>query len=327
MRILVTGAGGFAGQHLVQALLGRGDEVVGTTLDGRPPAPVTLTDEEVSGIRWCELDVTDQRSVAGVAAGEPFDEVYHLAGQSSVGQSFADPLGSWEVNATGTLRLLLALGGEPEHRCRILVVSSAEVYGDVPAAEQPVSEQRAPMPVTPYGSSKLGAEAVAQQAAATGPLEVVIARSFNHAGPGQDERFIFPSMARQLAAMSEGRSEPELLVGNLEARRDFLDVRDVVRAYLQLLKSGENGAIYNVCSGTSHSLQEMVEELVRISGTEARITVDPDRFRPVDIPELRGSPMRLRGLGWEPTIPLRRTLEELYAEAAQRGRTARVTSD
>ncbi|MBA2671306.1 MAG: GDP-mannose 4,6-dehydratase, partial [Gemmatimonadetes bacterium] len=173
-----------------------------------------------------------------------------------------------------------------------------------------------PAPVTPYGASKLGAEAVSLQAAASGSIEVVIARSFNHAGPGQDARFIFPSMARQLAEMSDGGAEPVLRVGNLEARRDFLDVRDVVRAYVQLMETGKSGMTYNVCSGESHSLQELVEELVRISGTGARIEVDPERFRPVDIPELRGSSDQLRALGWNARIPMRRTLEDLYGEAA-----------
>jgi GDP-4-dehydro-6-deoxy-D-mannose reductase len=317
MRILVTGAAGFAGQHLLRALLeDPANEVSGTTMDGAPPAAGTLSREERGRVGWLALDVTSDTSVDDLLGTGGYDRIYHLAGQSSVGESFANPLATWDVNATGTLRLLSALAHGGERTCRVLVISSAEVYGSVPVEAQPVEESRAPAPVTPYGASKMGAEAVSLQAAASGSIEVVIARSFNHAGPGQDSRFIFPSMARQLAAMNAGGAEPVLRVGNLEARRDFLDVRDVVRAYVLLMESAESGTIYNVCSGESHSLQELVEELVRISDTGARIEVDPERFRPVDIPELRGSSARLRSLGWEARIPMRRTLEDLYSEAA-----------
>jgi GDP-4-dehydro-6-deoxy-D-mannose reductase len=316
MRILVTGAAGFAGQHLLRVLLeDPSSEVAGTTLDGSPPTEGTLSRAERDRVTWRALDVTSEASVGDLLGSGGFDRVYHLAGQSSVGESFANPLATWEVNATGTLRLLSALAQAGERACRVLVISSAEVYGSVPVEAQPVVESRAPAPVTPYGASKLGAEAVSQQAAAAGSIEVVIARSFNHAGPGQDARFIFPSMARQLAAMGDEGAEPVLRVGNLEARRDFLDVRDVVRAYVQLMESGESGMTYNVCSGESHSLQELVEDLVRISDTGARIEVDPERFRPVDIPELRGSSERLRALGWKARIPMRRTLEDLFGEA------------
>jgi GDP-4-dehydro-6-deoxy-D-mannose reductase len=325
VRVLVTGAGGFAGQHLMRALLGRGREVVGTTLDGESVTGGTLLPEEVTRIEWVGLDVTAPSSLDAVLAGEAFGEVYHLAGQRSVGQSFTDPVATWEVNATGTLQLLQALARRSGARCRVLVISSAEVYGAVPESDQPVEEARAPSPITPYGASKLGAEAVAMQAAASGGLEVVIARSFNHAGPGQDARFIFPSMARQLADLRGSGAERVLRVGNLEARRDFLDVRDVAEAYLRLMERGVSGGLYNVCSGVSHSLRSLVETLVRISGTGARIGLDPARFRPADIPELRGSPERLRALGWAPTFTVEEMLRDLYREAVRSsGETARA---
>jgi GDP-4-dehydro-6-deoxy-D-mannose reductase len=317
VRILVTGAGGFAGQHLLRLLLEEpGAMVFGATLDGLEPPAGTLSREERSRVEWRPLDITSNQSLRTLLDTGGFDQIYHLAGQSSVGESFANPLATWDVNATGTLRLLTALG-HSGYQSRVLVISSAEVYGSVPVEAQPVPEDRAAAPVTPYGASKLGAEAVALQAAASGATEVVVARSFNHAGPGQDARFIFPSMARQLAAMNAGIADPVLRVGNLEAKRDFLDVRDVVRAYVRLLEQGESGTVYNVCSGISHSLQELVEQLVQISATRALIEVDPERFRPVDIPELRGSPDRLRSLGWQPTIPMGKTLQDLYDEAAQ----------
>lgn len=310
MRVLVTGAAGFVGGWLVRALLADGHEVHAGSVDGAPPPQA---DAELGGARWMPLDVTSEESLrAAVEEARP-EGVFHLAGQASVGDSFADPLGTWDVNATGTLRLARAL----EPGTRLLLVSSAEVYGPVPEAEQPICEDRPLRPASPYAASKAAAEMVALQASLSGRLRAVVARSFNHTGPGQDTRFAIPSFARQLAAMRAGRTEPVLRVGNLEARRDFLDVRDVVRAYRLLLEQGEPGWVYNVCSGEAVRLRGVVDELVALSGTCARVEVDPARVRPVDVPLLRGDASRLRALGWAPQIPLRRTLEDLLeAEVA-----------
>jgi GDP-4-dehydro-6-deoxy-D-mannose reductase len=315
VRVLITGAGGFAGQYLIRELLSRGAaQVTGGAYQGRAPADGVLTEEERSAVRWRPLDVTSDASVRALVDEAEPERVYHLAGQASVGQSFGDPLGTWEVNATGTLRLLGALqnrgGGS-----RVLVVSSAEVYGAVPEEEQPIREDRPLRPVSPYGASKMAAEAAALSATAGGDVEVVVARSFNHAGPGQDRRFLLPSMAEQLRQVRRGARDPELRVGNLEACRDFLDVRDVARAYARLLEAGESGAAYNVCSGEARSLRELVEALVRLSGTGARIVVDPERFRPTDMRLLVGSATRLRALGWTPQIPLEKTLNDLLERA------------
>jgi GDP-4-dehydro-6-deoxy-D-mannose reductase len=241
--------------------------------------------------------------------------VFHLAGQSSVGQSFQAPLETWEINATGTLRLLESLRRDCVKPPRLLLVSSAEVYGGVPEAEQPIQENHPPRPLTPYGSSKGSAELCALQFGEMGSVEVVVTRSFNHIGPGQDARFVLPSLARQLVRMRRGGAEPVLRVGNLNVRRDFLDVRDVVHAYLTLMESGEERAVYNVCSGEDRSLLAIVEQLVRLSGTGARIEEDPERFRPADIPVLVGDPSRLRSLGWEPRIPLDRSLGDVLEDA------------
>ena len=236
-------------------------------------------------------------------------QVYHLAGQASVAGSFSDPLGTWDVNATGTLRLAQAL---PE-AVRLLVVSSAEVYGVVPDDEQPIGEDRPLRPCNPYAASKAAAEMAALQA--RGP--VVVARSFNHTGPGQDERFALASFARQLAEIREGHGEPVLRVGNLSARRDLLDVRDVARAYVRLMDQGEAGQVYNVCSGHAVSMSDAVEQLIALSGTGARLEVDPERVRPVDLPLLCGSGARLRALGWAPEIAFRHTLADLLESHVQ----------
>lgn len=309
MRILVTGADGFVGGHLLRTLARDG---ANETFAGF--LPNTAAGVAAPAAEQIPLDVTDPASVeAAIEAARP-DRIFHLAAQSSVGRSLDDPLGTWTVNATGTLLLAETLR-RARRPARLLVISSAEVYG--PVDDRPIREDLPLRPTTPYGASKAAAEMAALQAGREGALEVVIARSFNHTGPGQDERFVLPSMARQLARMRAGEAEPVLRVGNLAARRDFLDVRDVVAAYLALIERGVPGGVYNVCSGVARSLREVVARLVEISGTGASIEVDPARLREVDIPVLYGSADRLRALGWGPAIDLDRTLRDLFDEAVR----------
>ena len=313
MRILVTGAEGFVGGHLLRALAADGDhELIGGCW--APGTDAGARVELPAGVRHIHLDVTSEESVRAAVGKHRPEWVIHLAAQSSVSRSFADPIGTWEVNATGTLRLAEALRDDAEGS-RLLVISSAEVYGTVPAEAQPIRESAPLRPATPYGASKAAAELAALQVEASGGIEVVVARSFNHAGPGQDERFVFPAMARQLARIRKGGAEPVLRVGNLEVSRDFLDVRDVVRAYVLLMAAGKTGEVYNVCSGEAHTLLTLVQRLIDLSETGARLEVDPERFRPVDIPVLFGDPGKLRALGWRPELDLDRTLADLLAEA------------
>jgi GDP-4-dehydro-6-deoxy-D-mannose reductase len=314
VRTFVTGAAGFVAGYLIRELLRAGHSVIGGTLDGRSPDRGVLTREEQASVRWLELDVTsDASTTAAVATVHP-ELVFHLAAQSSVGASYEAPFATWDVNATGTLRLLQALEQHAPQGARVLVVSSAEVYGTVPDERQPITEGAPLAPTSPYGASKAAGEMLALYASSTGHLDVIIARSFNHTGPGQDERFSLPSFARQLASMRD-HDERVLRVGNLQVRRDFLDVRDVIRAYRCLVERGENGTIYNVCSGEATKLRDLVELMVELSRTGARLEVDPARVRPADTPLLFGDPSRLRALGWEPRISLRQTLTDLLHAA------------
>jgi len=302
VRVLVTGAAGFAGVHLARALLAEGHEVWGTLQGGHAP-PV-----EPAGVHWVAMELTSPASVADALARACPERVFHLAAQASVADSFGDPQATWETNATGTLRLLAAL----PRGVRLLFISSAEVYGVVPEAAQPIAEATPLRPANPYAASKAAAEmAVVEAALGHAGAHAVVARSFSHTGPGQDARFALAAFAQQLARIGAGLEPPVLRVGNLSARRDYLDVRDVVRAYLALMEHGTPGAAYNVASGEPRRMDELVSTLVELSDTGARVEVDPARVRPVDVPLLSGDATALRALGWEPRVPLRQTLAEL----------------
>lgn len=256
------------------------------------------------------VDVTDGAALRAALADADVDAVCHLAAQASVSASWSDPGRTWSVNTLGAVNLLDAAAA-CRRPPRVLLVSSAEVYGRVAPADLPLVEDRPPAPVNPYAASKAAAELAGLQAWRAGQLEVVTARPFNHTGPGQRPDFVVPALARQVAeAAREGRSE--LLVGNLGARRDLTDVRDVVRAYRMLLEQGSAGGVYNVCRGQSVAIADVASRLLALAGLEVPMRVDPARLRPVDVADLRGDPGRLRAAtGWEPELDLDRTLADM----------------
>ena len=261
-------------------------------------------------------DITDPAALQDVLASAPFDAVYHLAAQSSVRLSWDDPVGTFTVNALGTLNLCGA-AIKTARPPRVLIISSAEVYGKVRASAMPIGEDQPLAPVTPYAASKASAEMIGLQAWLGRGLEVVRTRAFNHTGPGQGPGFVVPDLAVQVVRAAQGKLE-RIATGNLEVSRDMTDVRDVVRAYRLLMVHGEPGGVYNVCSGEALLVSDVLRRLMEIAGTDVPVWLDPDRARPADVAVVAGDPHRIKALtGWQPEIPLERTLADVLATYEQ----------
>jgi GDP-4-dehydro-6-deoxy-D-mannose reductase len=292
VRSLITGGRGFVGTWLADHLRDSGDDVV-------------QIDQEV--------EITDPAALLAAVRSAAPDAIYHLAAMTHVGQSWDEPLRVLEVNVLGT-GALLAAARECGTAPRVLVTSSAEVYGAVTdPSKLPLTEDSPTAPLTPYAASKLAAEALCAQAWLGHGQHVLTVRPFNHIGPGQSPNFAVSALAKRIVD-AERSGATEIPVGNLTARRDFTDVRDVVRSYRMLIESGEPGSIYNVCSGRDVAIQEIADRLLAQAGSTVRLVQDPSLMRPVEVPVLRGDPTRLTtSTGWAPELTLDRTLADVLA--------------
>ena len=287
--VLVTGAGGFVGRHLLAELGGR-------AVAGR-------------------ADVTDGDALAAELRAVAPAAVCHLAAATSVAESWRRGAETWRVNVLGTVALLDAVRAEAPD-ARTLVVSTGEVYGPTP--DGPAGEDAPPAPLSPYAASKAAAELAAARAARAEKLDVVVARPFQHVGPGQDERFAIGSWTARIARL-EREGGGTLDVGDLTVRRDLTDVRDVTRAYRLLLDPATPAGTYNVCSGRTVELATVLDALVRLARVPVEVRENPALRRPVDVPILAGDPARLEAAtGWRAEIPLERTLADALDEARRR---------
>lgn len=302
MRVAITGITGFLGRHLSASLRAAGDEVVGFA--DEPSA--------VEGVEVAGVDLLDAPAITAWVEQAAPDAIVHLAGLSHVGASFDRPGDYHRINLVGTRNVLRAAtaGGRTP---RLLFASSAEVYGCVPEAEQPIAESRRLEPRSPYAMTKAAAEVLALDAGA------VVTRSFNIIGPGQAPSFALPSFARQLAAIRRGESEPVVRVGDLSPRRDFTHVADAVEAYRLLISAGASGQVYNVARGRAVSIAHALERLCAIAGVEVEVRRDPSRVRPVDVPMLCGDPARLEAAGWRPRYGFEAALNDLWLEVVEPG--------
>jgi GDP-4-dehydro-6-deoxy-D-mannose reductase len=302
-RVLVTGCNGFVGGALVGRLASAGFAVWGA--DRVAPA------DGFAGESCLVGDLTDVAFVDRVIETVNPGHVVHLAAQSSVRRSFDEPVGTLRDNTLPTLHILERLR-DAGSRARVLLVGSAEEYGSVSPGQLPLPESAPSNPESPYALAKAVQNQYGRMYARLYGVDTVMTRSFNHTGPGQRDVFVLPSFARQVAEIRRGRRAPVIDVGNVEVRRDFLDVRDVCDAYVVLLMRGRSGETYNVCSGQSYRVRDLLDRLCALAGVTVKIHVDASRLRPVDMPELRGDPGKMREhTGWTAKHPIDETLQSL----------------
>jgi GDP-4-dehydro-6-deoxy-D-mannose reductase len=300
--ILVTGAAGFVGGHLLELLARDNLELVAWHRPGGAP-PIDLP-----AAKWEPVDLLDRTAVREAIARLRPAMVYHCAGAAHVGRSWETVESTFAINVRGTHHLIEGLR-ETGTGARVLIPSSSMVYA---ASSERIREDHSTVPDSPYGLSKLAQELVGS--GNPGGPEVYIARAFNHLGARQDPGFVASGFAHRIADIEAGRCPPEIAVGNLDARRDLTDVRDTVRAYRIIAERGTPGRAYNVCTGRAVSIRDLLDMLLARARVPVQITVDPARYRPSDLPIVVGDPSRIQQeLGWTADIPLERTLEDLLA--------------
>ncbi len=311
-RILVTGGNGFVGRHLLALVL---REQAGADVHAwqrEPAAEVPAPRELADRVTWTSVELLDRQAVRDALCVARPDEVYHLAGIAHVGGSWQDPAATLEVNVVGTHVLLDELRRQ-RLDARVLVTGSATVYA---AREEPLTEDHATAPSSPYALSKLAQELLSLRAWRDDGQQVLVVRAFNHIGPGQHPSFFAPGFARQLASIEAGQAPPVIRVGNLEARRDLTDVRDTVAAYRALMARGQPGRPYNVCRGLAVRVGDVLDALRAACRVPVTIEVDTARLRPNDTPLVLGSFARLQAdTGWMPTIPFEQTLRDVMDDA------------
>lgn len=311
MNVLITGAGGFVGGHLVSYLRQHAPHYTlhGTIFNDGERRPALLA----ACTLW-SVDLRQPEAVREVVQAVQPDHIYHLAGQANVRYSFDAAWETLESNIRGTLNIFEAVR-QLRLTPRMLVVSSADVYGAARQDQLPLTEESAFNPSSPYSVSKIAQDMLALQYARAHRLHIIRMRPFNHIGPGQKTGFAAADWASQIAEIEAGRREPIVWVGNLDTARDFTDVRDVVRAYALAIERGEMGEVFNVCTGHATPMRLILDTLTRLSTIPIRVEVDPSKFRPVEIHTLYGSNARLRErTGWEPVTPLEQTLQDVLAE-------------
>jgi len=309
VKVLITGIAGFAGSHLAELALQEGAEVVGTVLPGAPVGNLAAIQDS---IRILPCDLTEPGAAGRVLAEARPDRVFHLAGASVVGTSWAQRAEVLRQNLEGTFQLLEGLRAVP---APCLLVSSAELYGAVPEQAQPITESQPPGPLSPYALSKACQELYAGYYVRAERLPIVIVRAFNHVGPRQGPGFVWSDIARQVATIEKGLHPPVLEVGTLTTRRDFTDVRDMVRAYWLCLERAAPGEVYNAATGRAVAIRDVVDGFLALAGRPIEVRVAPERVRPIDLPLLLGDAGRLRALtGWKPEIALEQSLANVLSD-------------
>ncbi len=318
MRILITGVGGFVGRHLFNTLCKQYPDAIihGTAID-QPPQ---MSNDR---LQYHLIDLKNYTAIYDLIAQVEPEQIYHLAAQSSPRKSFLIPWETLENNIKGQLNIIqacIALKLQP----RMLIISSAEIYGPVRTDQLPINEDAPLCPTNPYGVSKVAQDMLGLQYFMSHKLPILRARPFNHFGPGQSEGFVATDFAVQVARIEAGLQTGIIEVGNLTAERDFTDVRDVVNAYVQIMEKGIPGDVYNIASGKPYSIQYLLDVLLKYSTVAIQVQVSPARMLPIDVPIVRGDTTRLHELsGWQPSIPFETTLLDVLND--WRGRVRQAT--
>ena len=307
-RVLITGINGFVGSHLAELLMAEGYQVSGMTFN-RDLSNLAQIESQISLYYG---DICEPRVIEKVLSEAEPDYLYHLAGMAFVPDAKTQPKRVFEVNVFGILNVLEALR-KLRLKTRTLVVGSAEVYGKVSIEHLPVNENYPLTPTSLYGVTKASADMIADQYSKTFQMDVIRVRSFNHFGPRQSEQFVCSSFAKQIVEIEMGLRDPILFVGNLDTRRDFTDVRDIVRGYRMILESAPSGAVYNVGSNKAWAIGDLVKILIEKStAKKVEVKENSSRVRSNDIPVMLSDASKLLSdLNWKPEIPIEQTLQDL----------------
>ncbi|HZE87561.1 MAG TPA: GDP-mannose 4,6-dehydratase [Methylomirabilota bacterium] len=309
-KILITGISGFVGKFLAEHLLSKGEyEIVGTY---RSENSISQLDTIKNSIKLEKADLLDPEAVAHVITSNKPDAIFHLAAMTSPKESFDNPSQTITNNITSQLNILEVLRTNAMKQVRTLIIASSEVYGMIDKSDLPVDEETKLQPISPYAVSKIAQDYLGLQYYLTHKLDIIRVRPFNHVGPGQSNRFIVSDFAQQIAEIEKGKRDPVMKVGNLDAKRDFTDVRDIVKAYGLLLEKGVAGDVYNIGSGRSYKIKDILSILLSFSKKETKIVTDPAKVRPVDIEEIICDSSKLHTLtGWKTEITLEKTLQDV----------------
>lgn len=300
MKALITGIDGFVGYYLTNHLLEQGDEVIGTTIS---------PDYKNEDVAVYQMNLLDEKSVEEVIKQTRPDVIYHLAGQSAVGLSWEKPALTMSINVNGTLHLLDAVRKHTS-KTKVLIIGSSDQYGPIKKDECPIKETRPLKPVSPYGISKMTQEQIASLYVSSYGLNIIMVRAFNHIGPRQGKNFVVADFASKIAEIEKG-ADPIIRVGNLDAYRDFTDVRDIVNGYYLLMLKGKTGEVYNIGSGKAIQIKHILEELIALSPVNIAVVTDEAKLRPIDVPLVVCDHTKLvKDTLWQPQLNIKQTLQD-----------------
>lgn len=308
-KVLITGISGFVGRYLAEYLLSRGEYgVIGTY---RSDDGLKQLNDLKDRIKLERIDLLNASSIGKVIVEYHPDYICHLAAATSPAASFKNPQMTITNNVLSELNILDTLRATNLKHLRTLIISTSEIYGLIDKADLPVDEDTPLRPINPYAVSKITQDFLALQYHLSYKLDIVRVRPFNHTGPGQGEAFVVPAFAKQIAEIEKGKKEPVIIVGNLDAKRDFTDVRDMVKAYELVLRKGEAGAVYNIGSGKSQKIKDILDTFLSLTDKKIKVEYDVAKSRPLDIPDVYCDVTRFHAVtGWKPEIPFEQTLKD-----------------